>query len=336
MSVPFWVLFSSVNSAAALLTLSLFFYSHGNHRICTRKVGRRQCIKVSSVTFESNCCPPQESSVMIGSKVIWLVMLVLSAVGYVVIAALLLLLLFLWHSMWFVIRYAPCCKGIPGHSFRIPRKLYKPDRAEVFTDGIFAIAITIIVLDFDVPETVEWSQFGDLPPSVVSYAATFLILSSHWYLHFKMIDQVKALTHKSYWINNAFCFFVALIPFTDKLAALAMDSSVQVLERALATFISGLNIFLMAAFNIGFWRSILQNPLCWKKSSMPRGLSSFLYKATLVTLGTAMLVFGVSFLLRGWLATLLYFLIPIGHLTLYILFPDVDVEEQGEFRRLLN
>src|SRR5687768_1432934 len=116
MSVPFGVMFSGVNVLCSLMTILLYFYSHTSRQICTRRISLRQCFKASRflpsciiISFVSKELPHtatkeidsnsvcKESSVMIGSKVIWLVVLIVSAIGYVMIGAILLGCLFMWH-----------------------------------------------------------------------------------------------------------------------------------------------------------------------------------------------------------------------------------------------
>ena len=94
-------------------------------------------------------------------------------------------------------------------------------RIEALSDGVFAIAMTLLVLKLDVPEVMHHSfneamlqQLLAMGPVFVTYVVTFLIAGGFWFLHqltFHFIRQVDSLL---VWVNLVFLMLVALLPFS--------------------------------------------------------------------------------------------------------------------------
>ena len=94
-------------------------------------------------------------------------------------------------------------------------------RIEALSDGVFAIAMTLLVLKLEVPEVMHHSSneamLGELlgmTPVFATYVVTFLIAGGFWFLHqltFHFIRQVDSLL---VWINLLLLMLVALLPFS--------------------------------------------------------------------------------------------------------------------------
>ena len=99
-------------------------------------------------------------------------------------------------------------------------------RAEALTDGIFAFAMTLLVLGIDVPARAAATQTSDMVskilqdiyPDISHYLIAFVMLASFWMLHHRCYDRLKAINRKLLWMNIATLMFIALIPFSTDLA----------------------------------------------------------------------------------------------------------------------
>jgi len=98
-----------------------------------------------------------------------------------------------------------------------------PGRLEAFSDGVFAIAITLLVLDIHVPPP---NPTGDLPselgaqwPSYAAYAVSFLTIGIIWINHHAMLHRLRAIDHGIMIRNLALLLCVGLLPFTTALMA---------------------------------------------------------------------------------------------------------------------
>ncbi|MGB4847059.1 MAG: TMEM175 family protein [Saprospiraceae bacterium] len=86
-------------------------------------------------------------------------------------------------------------------------------RLEAFSDGVLAIVITIMVLEFKVPHGVEWSDLVPLIPIVLSYVLSFIYIGIYWNNHHHMMHTVKSVTGDVLWANLHLLFWLSLVPF---------------------------------------------------------------------------------------------------------------------------
>jgi uncharacterized membrane protein len=88
-----------------------------------------------------------------------------------------------------------------------------PDRLRVFSDGVFAIIMTILVLELRPPESPTFAAFLSLWPTALSYAVSYLFLAIVWVNHHHVARYAEAATPRLIWGNFAHLFTVSLIPF---------------------------------------------------------------------------------------------------------------------------
>lgn len=86
-------------------------------------------------------------------------------------------------------------------------------RLEAFSDGVLAIIITIMVLEFKVPEGDDWKAFLPLIPKIVSYMLSFIYIGIYWNNHHHMFQMAKKVNGKILWANLHLLFWLSLIPF---------------------------------------------------------------------------------------------------------------------------
>jgi len=98
-------------------------------------------------------------------------------------------------------------------------------RLEGFSDGVFAIAITLLVLDLAVPPR-EGSQDGGLGaalgrqwPSYFAYLVSFLVIGIIWVNHHTIFDKVRLVDRPILFANLALLLTVSAIPFPTRLIA---------------------------------------------------------------------------------------------------------------------
>jgi uncharacterized membrane protein len=98
-----------------------------------------------------------------------------------------------------------------------------PGRLEAFSDGVFAIAITLLVLDIHVPEPGSGSSLAsELAaqwPSYVAYVVSFLTIGIIWINHHAMIRRLREVDHGVMIWNLLLLLTVGILPFTTALMA---------------------------------------------------------------------------------------------------------------------
>lgn len=94
-------------------------------------------------------------------------------------------------------------------------------RIEALSDGVFSIAMTLLVLKLEVPEVMHHSsndqmlmQLLALSPDFMTYVVTFLIAGGFWFLQHLMFHFVRHADGAFIWMNLIFLMLVALLPFS--------------------------------------------------------------------------------------------------------------------------
>jgi len=86
-------------------------------------------------------------------------------------------------------------------------------RLEAFSDAVIAIIITIMVLEFKVPEAATMQAFSPLVPKLLSYLLSFIIVAIMWVNHHHIMHSVEKVDNRLLWTNNLMLFWMSLIPF---------------------------------------------------------------------------------------------------------------------------
>ena len=87
------------------------------------------------------------------------------------------------------------------------------NRLEAFSDGVFAIIITIMVLELKVPHSAELAALVPLWPVFLSYVLSFVYLGIYWNNHHHMLHAVGRISGRNLWGNLHLLFWLSLIPF---------------------------------------------------------------------------------------------------------------------------
>ncbi|AKP66256.1 TMEM175 family protein [Companilactobacillus ginsenosidimutans] len=85
-------------------------------------------------------------------------------------------------------------------------------RVEAFTDAIIAIILTIMILEFKVPESTKLSAIIPDIPFIVSYAIGYFFIGTAWYNHHYMFSKTKLVTQRVFWTNIAWMFATSFLP----------------------------------------------------------------------------------------------------------------------------
>ncbi len=138
------------------------------------------------------------------------------------------------------------------------KKAFSTDRVKALSDGIFAIAMTLLVLDVKEAAQQAGSFSQQLQPIITKlfpYTISFLILGIYWTGHHSQFFFIKCTTRIHLWLNVVLLMFVCLIPFSASLLT----------EKKLSRFsvqIYGINIIaVLAAFYLQWWYATYKHRL---------------------------------------------------------------------------
>jgi uncharacterized membrane protein len=117
------------------------------------------------------------------------------------------------------------------------------DRVAAFSDAVFAVIMTIMVLDLKAPDGLAFSDLWPLWPTAISYAVSYLFVAIIWTNHHYLVQFAGPPTLRLIWTNFAHLFMVSLLPFaTAWIARTDLASSPMV-------FYAGLFVCIGVAYN---------------------------------------------------------------------------------------
>jgi uncharacterized membrane protein len=198
---------------------------------------------------------------------------------------------------------------MPEKSSGKPRFVLTTRRIEALADGIFAIAMTLLVLSLTLPDMMETklslSQLmADQWPKFFNYALSFVLLAIFWMVHHQQFHVIRRTDRWHVWINIGILMFVALMPFSTDVAG---DYS----GETLAELVFGANLMMLGLlFLLNWWYA------CWHHRLVDHDLD----RETIVKgIRRSCVTPGVAAI-----AMVLAFFIPQRGLTVYILIPVIQ------------
>lgn len=103
---------------------------------------------------------------------------------------------------------------------RKSKNYFSKSRLEAFSDAVFAILITLLVLELKVPEITNelnkedlWKGLYKLSPKFLSWVMSFLTICVIWVNHNRFFRHFKVIDHGVFWWNAIFLLFTSFIPF---------------------------------------------------------------------------------------------------------------------------
>ncbi len=156
------------------------------------------------------------------------------------------------------------------------------NRLEAFSDGVFAIAITLLVLELHVPEPGSGELGHELLaqwPSYAAYAITFVTIGIIWINHHAAFNRLRSVDHSILMLNLLLLLTVSVLPFTTALMAAYLKEGEG--ER-LAAAIYGASLLVMGAVFVATNRQILlRRPQLLKEPIASEQAHRLLYFAAL-------------------------------------------------------
>lgn len=88
-----------------------------------------------------------------------------------------------------------------------------PERLSLFSDGVFAVLITVLVLELHPPPIPTFRSLLSFWPTWLSYTVSYLFIAIVWANHHYLLRHAKEVTPRLMWFNFAHLFSVSLLPF---------------------------------------------------------------------------------------------------------------------------
>jgi TMEM175 potassium channel family protein len=101
-----------------------------------------------------------------------------------------------------------------GRGATVPHARATPERLSAFSDGVFAVLITVLVLELRPPELPTFKALLLLWPTWLSYAVSYLFIAIVWANHHHLMRYATEATPSLMWFNFAHLFSVSLLPLS--------------------------------------------------------------------------------------------------------------------------
>jgi uncharacterized membrane protein len=124
-----------------------------------------------------------------------------------------------------------------------PKQIEGTNRIEAFSDGVFAIIVTLLIFEVKVPVLSDFSNSAVLDaligiaPKGLSFAFSFFTVAIFWVSHNYIFHRIVHSNWKLIWYNNLLLFWLAIVPFTTAFIG-------NYPTQPLVVFIYALNLFL--------------------------------------------------------------------------------------------
>lgn len=157
------------------------------------------------------------------------------------------------------------------------------ERVQFFSDAVFAIAMTLLVLEIKLPELDHdptWADLADLWPQFFAYALSFTIIGLNWVTHHRKFLVIKRFDGPLMVLNLVLLGFVALLPFPTSV---------------LADFGNNTPVVVLYAFNVGII-TVLQLSL-WvhaHRAGLMEGIDDGVYRLVRRNLYPVPVIMGAS------------------------------------------
>ena len=112
-----------------------------------------------------------------------------------------------------------------------------PERLSAFSDGVFAVLITVLVLELRPPEQPTLEALLALWPTWLSYAVSYLFIAIVWANHHYLLRYATEATPQLLWFNFAHLFSISLLPVSTAWMAVSRLSPLPVAFYAATFFV---------------------------------------------------------------------------------------------------
>lgn len=127
----------------------------------------------------------------------------------------------------------------------------KKNRVEAFTDGVFAIVITLLILELKLPDvgvTELPSALRNLLPSIGAYVLSFGLIGIYWVFHHYSMTLIQEVDGVLLWLNILFLLFISFMPFPTMMMGRYPYQTLPVVIYGCNLILANVNGFVMLIY----------------------------------------------------------------------------------------
>lgn len=215
---------------------------------------------------------------------------------------------------------------VSAHLDRGGKRRADPDRVLALSDGVFAIVLTILVLEIAVPEGLSHGSLRpfleELRPTLVAWVISFLITGMYWTAHRDIFSQVQKVNRDLVWLNLLYLLPVSLIPFAASVLGEYPDEPIALQFYGVVMILATVMRFSL------FWYVSHRPALLWADTVSERSRVGLAISASpIVIYALAMAVAPFASIA----SIILYFSVPIFYFLLITLLRDrADTQAEAD------
>lgn len=199
------------------------------------------------------------------------------------------------------------------------KKEFQLERLILFSDAVFAIAITLLIIEIKIPEIHEnvtdqvlLKALVHLWPKFFGFIISFLMIAMYWTVHHRMFGLVVNYTPRLIWLNMFFLFFIILMPFSMGFYTEYTGGELITKQLKLPMTFYALNLVAVGVANYFLW-AYISKPKHKLLDESVNYLSIRLAKARSITVPAIFfLMLPVAYLTNVFFAVFIPILIPVA------------------------
>lgn len=201
------------------------------------------------------------------------------------------------------------------------RKEFQLERLILFSDAVFAIAITLLVIEIKIPVLKEGEgndhtllvALAHLTPKFIGFLVSFLLIGQYWIVHHRLFGYVINFTGRLIWLNMLFLLGVALMPFSTGFYS-------EYVMRGMITpvIFYTANIAFLGIINFFMWRYV-SNPKNKISENLSPAMARF-FSARALSVPIIFIIFSFVYL---WDPRIAFWIPPMIPLILRVLFHNM-------------
>lgn len=129
-------------------------------------------------------------------------------------------------------------------------------RVEAFSDGVFAVAITLLIFDLHVPPVASgnlWVALSRQWPAYIAFLISFAFIGIMWVNHHRLFNHIRRSDNWLMFLNLLLLFGVTVVPFPTSLLA---THYITPNRAAAAAVFNGIYVFIAISFNILWFHAV--------------------------------------------------------------------------------
>ena len=119
-------------------------------------------------------------------------------------------------------------------------------RLEAFSDGVFAVIITIMVLDMKVPSQVTFAALESVLPVFLTYVLSFIYVAIYWNNHHHLLHASEKVNGRILWANLHLLFWLSLAPFATAWLGEDPEAAAPVALYGCVLLFAGIAYYILA------------------------------------------------------------------------------------------